>query len=213
MHIRTQNSLWFILSITLNALGNSFMVISNLGSAPWTSAGENLVFILPLTIGICIFILHSFALFLAYLMKEKVTPGVVIKSITLAFAFGILLDLFLYIHEMVFVPGDMISRFIYLMIGLNLIAIAICIYFQSSSIYLPSDFLLKAFGKRMKNYTMANILYTSIPISIGLMIILYRSKIVGIGPGTILFMLGIGFLIDLYSRWIIIPKAPDRSYV
>src|SRR5690625_3980857 len=204
------HSFWFLFSVTLNALGNSFMIISNLGSAPWTSAGENLVYVLPFSIGVCIIILHLFSLLLSYLMKMKITIEVILKSMALAVLFGIFVDLFLYIHQLLYVPEHTISRYIYLFIGLNLIAIAICVYFQASSIYLPTDFLLKALGKLMNNYTLATIVWTIIPLSIGIIIIVYRQQISGIGPGTFLFMFGIGLMIDQYNRWIVIQQTPEN---
>ncbi|WP_100009976.1 hypothetical protein [Lentibacillus sediminis] len=207
MRVLPVKSLWFIFSITLNALGNSFMIISNLGSAPWTSAGENLVFILPFSVGVCIIILHFFSFFLSYFMKMKLKFKMIGKSLATAAVFGVLIDLFLYLHQIVHVPDAIGVQYLYLFIGLNLIAAAICIYFQSSSVYLPTDFLLKAFGKLVKNYTLATILWTAIPLSIGLIIILFRNQVVGIGPGTLLFMFGLGFLIDQYNRWIVIGKA------
>jgi uncharacterized membrane protein YczE len=212
MKVLSRNTLWFIISITLNALGNSFMVISNLGSAPWTSAAENLEYILPFSIGVCLIILYFFAILLSYLMKMKFTVGMIVKIIALSVIFGVFIDLFLYLHQMVYIPNDIGVRYLYLFIGLNLIAIAICIYFQSSSVYLPSDYLLKAFGQLMKNYTVGTIVCTAIPLSIGIAIILYRGQITGIGPGTLLFMFGMGFLIDQYNRWIVIHKTPENVY-
>lgn len=186
------------------------MIISNLGSAPWTSAGENLVYVLPFSIGVCIIILHLFSFFLSYLMKMKITIEVILKSMALAVLFGMFIDLFLYIHQLIYVPEQTITRYLYLFIGLNLVAIAICVYFQASSIYLPTDFLLKAFGNWMKNYTLATIVWTIIPLFIGMIIIVYRQQINGIGPGTFLFMFGIDFLIDQYNRWIVIRQTPDN---
>src|SRR5690625_7559976 len=101
-------------------------------------------------------------------MKMKITIEVILKSMAIAVLFGIFVDLFLYIHQLLYVPEHTISRYIYLFIGLNLIAIAICVYFQASSIYLPTDFLLKALGKLMNNYTLATIVWTIIPLSIGI---------------------------------------------
>lgn len=62
MRNRLVNLLWFVCSIMLNALGNSFMIISHLGSSPWTAAGQNLGSILPFSIGVCIIILNFFHL-------------------------------------------------------------------------------------------------------------------------------------------------------
>jgi len=181
MRLSFMNSFWFLFDVMLNALGNSFMVISNLGSAPWTSAGESLVHVLPFSIGICIIILHLFSLLLSYLLKVRVTMEVIVKSMALAVIFGVFVDLFLSIHQLIYVPEHMVARYIYVFIGLNLVAIAICIYFQTSTIYLPTDFLLKAFGNLVKSYTLATILWTSIPLSIGIIVSIYRQQIIGIG--------------------------------
>src|SRR5699024_6014078 len=205
MRVLPLNSLWFVIAITLNALGNSFMIISNLGSAPWTSAAENLEYILPFSVGVCLIILYFFAMLLSYFMKIKFNAVMIVKTISLSILFGVFIDLFLYLHQMVYVPNDLGVRYIYLFIGLNLIAVAICIYFQSSSIYL-----LRAFGKLMNNYTTGTIFCTAIPLSISIIIIIYRQSINGVGPGTLLFMFGIGFLIDLYNRWIVINRAPEK---
>ncbi|MGP7818074.1 hypothetical protein [Niallia sp. 01092] len=205
------NLIWFICSITLNALGNSFMIMANLGNAPWAAAGQNLVSILPFSIGVCIIILNFCSFLLSYLMKIKFTVVTIIKSMALTFVFGIFIDLFVYLHHIVYVPENIWILCLYLLIGFNLIAVAVCIYFQSSSVYLPSDYLLKAFGKLMDNYTLGTIFCTSIPISISIIIILFQHHVTGLGIGTMLFMFGIGFLIDLYNRWIVIQKQNTYS--
>lgn len=207
----TLNLLWFFCSITLNALANSFMIISNLGSAPWAAAGENLASILPLSVGVCIIFLNFFSFILSNLLKIKFTVLMIIKSVALTFVFGIFIDLFVDLHHIIYVPENIWIRYLYLLIGLNLMAVAICIYFQSSSIYLLSDYLLKAFGELMKNYTLGNILCTLIPLSISILIMLFKHHITGLGIGTMLYMFGIGFLIDHYNRWIVIHKVPKQN--
>lgn len=205
------NLLWFVCSIMLNALGNSFMIISNLGSSPWAAAGQNLAFILPLSTGTCIIILNFFSFILSYLIKTKFTLAMIIKSMALTFVFGMFIDLFVHLHHIMYVPENLWIRCLYSLIGLNLMAVAVCIYFQSGSIYLPSDYLLKAFGKRMNNYTVGTMICTSIPLSISILIILFQHHITGLGISTFLFMFGIGFLIDLYNRWIVIDKVPQQN--
>lgn len=207
------NTLWFIFSITINALGNSFLIISNLGSAPWATASENLMYILPLSIGMCMILLNIFSFIMSYLMKVKFTISMIVKSIILTIVFGLLIDLFMFLHTIVYFPENIGIRYLYLFIGLNLMAIALCIYFQSGSIYLPSDYLIKAFAKVMKNYTLGTMVCTAIPLSISLVIIVSRQQIVGLGPGTLLFMFGIGFLIDQYNRWIVIYDGSESERI
>jgi uncharacterized protein len=205
------NLLWFMFAITLNALGNSFMIAADLGSAPWTSAGQSLAAILPLSVGVCIILLNLISFVLSHLLKVKFTLAMIIKSLALTFVFGLFIDLFMYLHHILYVPEDLWIRGFYLIIGLNLVAITICIYFQSGTVYLPSDYLLKAFGKLMNNYTTGTILCTAIPISISLLILLFQNYAGGLGAGTILFMFGMGFLIDHYNRWIVIKEVPKQK--
>lgn len=205
------NLLWFVCSITLNALGNSFMIIAHLGSAPWTAAGQNLVSILPVSIGVCIIILNFFSFILSYLMKTRLTLATIIKSMALAFFFGMFIDLFVYLHHIVYIPENIWVRCLYSLIGINLVAMAVSIYFQLGSLYLPFDYLLQAFGKLKNNYTVGTIYCMSIPLSISILIILFQHHIAGLGIGTILFMFGIGFLIDRYNRWIVIHKVPEQN--
>lgn len=180
------------------------MITANLGNAPWTSAGETLELILPFSVGVCVTLLHFFSFLLSYLMRIKLGIKLVIQSLLLAVFYGLFIDVFLHFHQMIFIPESLFIRFIYLFMGMNLIAIGICIYFQSGKVYLPTDYLLKAFGQRMKNYTFGNILFTAIPITIALAIVLYKQTFVGVGIGTVLYMFITGMLIDQYFRWIII---------
>lgn len=205
------NTLWFVCSIMLNALGNSFMIIANLGSAPWAAAGENLASILPFSIGVCIIFLNFCSFMLSYIMKIKFSFSMFIKSMVLTFVFGMLIDLFVHFHHMMYVPENIWIRCLYILIGLNLMAIAISIYFQSSTVYLPSDYLLKAFGKLMNNYTLGNIICTLIPLSISLPIMIVQQHIMGLGIGTMLYLFGIGIFIDQYNRWIVIHKEVPKQ--
>ena len=200
------NFLWFVCSIMLNALGNSFMITSHLGSSPWTAAGQNLGSILPFSIGTCIIILNLFSFILSYLMKTKFTLIMIAKSMGLTFIYGMFVDMFVSLHEAVYVPDDIWIRCLYSLIGLNFIAIAISIYFQASSIYLPSDYLLKSFGELMNNYKIGTIVCMLIPLSTSVVIILLQHHVIGLGISTLLFVFGSGFLIDYYNRWIVLNK-------
>jgi|SRR5699024_419607 len=198
--------LWFSFSIVLNALGNSLLIKANLGSAPWATAAENLSSVSPFSIGLWVIILNVFSFILSYFMKVKFTFFIVVKSILLTFIFGFLIDFFLYMQDVLYIPSHIGLRYLHLFIGLNLMAIALCIYFQVSSVHLPSDYLIKAFGKLMNNYTVGTMICTSIPILISVIIVIYRQQLLGLGVGTLLFMFGVGFLIDQYNRFISFQK-------
>lgn len=204
-------NLWFVLSISLNALGNSLMITANLGSSPWTSAGQNLVSIMPLSIGSAIILLNLFSFGLSYLLKVRFTLWIIIKSVALSFIFGLFIDVFVFLLRIIFVPENVWIRLLYLVIGINFIAIALSVYFQCNSVYLPLDYLLQAFAKLKKNYTVGTILCMSIPLSISSIICLFQHHLTGVGIGTILFVFGVGFLIDQYNQVIFINKLSPSS--
>ncbi|HZH59729.1 MAG TPA: DUF6198 family protein [Metabacillus sp.] len=206
-------SLWFIFSICLNALGNSLMITANLGSTPWTSAGQNLVTILPLSVGTYIILFNVFSFGVSYLLKVRLNWQTMIKSMLLALVFGFFVDAFVFILNLLFVPENIWIRLLYLLFGLNFIAIALSIYFQLKSVYLPLDYLLQAFAKLKKNYTVGTIICMSIPISISMIIFLVQHHLTGLGIGTILFVFGVGFLIDRYIKMLVINKPSKPSNI
>lgn len=204
-------NLWFVLSISLNALGNSLMITANLGSSPWTSAGQNLVSIMPLSVGSAIILFNLFSFVLSYLLKVRFTLWTIVKSTVLSFVFGLFIDAFVFLLDIIFVPGNIWTRLLYLVIGINFIAIALSIYFQCNVVYLPLDYLLQAFAKLKKSYTVGAILCMSIPLSISSTICLFQHHLIGVGIGTILFVFGVGFLIDRYNQVIFINKLSHSS--
>jgi uncharacterized membrane protein YczE len=187
------------------------MIVANLGSAPWTSAGQNIGSIMPISIGVSIIALNVVSFILSYLLKIRFTLAMIIKSLTLAFVFGILIDVFVHMHHLIYVPDNIVLRILYLIIGINFVAIAVCIYFQIGSVYLPFDYLLQAFAKLKQSYTVGTIFCMSIPLSISILIIISRHHLTGIGIGTLLFVFGIGYLIDIYNKRIVIHSVQEKS--
>ncbi|WP_121613413.1 hypothetical protein [Mesobacillus foraminis] len=205
------NHLCFVGSIALNALGNSFMITANLGSPPWTAAGQNLASILPFSLGVCIIFMNLCSFVLCYMLKTELTLATIIKSMALTFVFGLLIDFFESLHHMVYIPENIWVRCVYLFIGIHLISVAVSVYFQLNSVVLPLDYLLKAFGRLMRNYTIGTIFCMAIPISICILIFAFQHDVIGLGAGTILFVFGVGMLIDLYNRWIAVPRGKELN--
>ncbi|MDR7073122.1 hypothetical protein [Fictibacillus barbaricus] len=135
--------------------------------------------------------------------------SVILKSVSLAFVFGLFIDVFVHLHHLIYVPESMLFRILYMLIGINFVAIAVCIYFQLDSVYLPFDYLLQAFAKLKQSYTVGTIFCMSIPLSISILIILMQHHLKGIGIGTLLFVFGIGYLIDHYNKRIILKKVQN----
>ncbi len=193
--------LWFISSLTLNAFGNSMMILAHIGSPPWTGAGQNIAAISPISIGISMIIMQLFALFLTYLMGTKLTIFTLVKSFLTTFIFSLLIDLFVYIYSYLYLPDYWWSRGLYAFIGINCIAAGVAMYIQLGSVLMPADYLLKALRRVTGNYAIGAILSQLIPIIISIIISLSQHQLMnGLGMGTIIYVLLNGFFIEFYSR-------------
>ena len=195
--------LWFIGSLTLNAFGNSMMILAHIGSPPWTGAGQNIAAISPISIGISMIVVQLFALFLTYLMGTKFTLLTIIKSFMTTFIFSFLMDLFVHIYSFLYLPDVWWSRGLYAFIGINCIAAGVSLYIQLGSVLMPADYLLKTLIRITRNYALGAIISQLIPIIISIVISISQHQLMnGLGIGTIIFVILNGFFIDFYSRHI-----------
>ena len=199
--------LWFIGSLTINAFGNSMMILADIGSPPWTGAGQNIAAITPISIGISMIFMQLFALLITYLLGTKFTILTIIKSFMTTFIFSILIDLFVFSYSHLYLPDYWWIRGLYAFIGINCIAAGVSMYIQLGSVLMPADYLLKSLARLAKNYAVGSIFSQLIPIIISIIISLSVHKLMnGLGIGTIVFVLLNGFFIDFYSRHIHISK-------
>ena len=204
--------LWFICSLTLNAFGNSMMILAHIGSPPWTGAGQNLSALTPFSIGISMIIMQVFALFLTYLMGTKFTLFTIIKSFMTTFIFSLLVDLFVYMLGYLYLPDNWWIRVLYAFIGINGIAAGVSMYIQLGSVLMPADYLLRSLIRLTKNIALGSIISQLIPVMISILFSLSMHQLMnGLGIGTIFFVLLNSFFIDFYSRHIHFSKLNKQE--
>lgn len=204
--------LWFISSLTLNAFGNSMMILSHIGSPPWTGAGQNLAALTPFSIGLSMVIMQTFALFLTYSMGTKFTVLTIIKSFMTTFIFSFLVDLFVYMLGYLHLPDVWWARVLYAFIGINGIAAGVSMYIQLGSVLMPADYLLRSIIRLTKNIALGSLISQLIPVMISIIFSLSMHKLMnGLGIGTIAFVLLNSFFIDFYSRQIHFSKLNQQE--
>lgn len=183
------------------------MIVAHLGSAPWAAASQNLAAVIPLSIGLCTVVLQLFSLLLTTLMGSRFSVGLIIKSLLLAVFFGLLIDVFVNIHHFIYTPDQIWVRGLYTLIGMNGVAAAISIYIQISRVLLPFDYLLQAFARLAKSFSLGTIICLSIPLTICTIFSFVFHQFIGLGIGTLVFILANGFLIEQYNKKIMLTRT------
>lgn len=199
--------LLFIGSITLNAFGNSCMIVAHIGSATWAAACLGLASISPFSTGVWTIILQVLTFLAVYFMGSRFNLLTITYSLALAFLYGLLLDLFIHLHTFLYIPDSLSLKWIYTLIGMNFISVAVSIYIQLGTVLMPFDYLLQAFAKLTRSFTVGTIFCLMIPLSISIIISIIQQQIIGVGIATVLFVFLNGILIDIYNRFIIINHA------
>ncbi|VWX33230.1 YczE/YyaS/YitT family protein [Exiguobacterium oxidotolerans] len=190
----------YLFSIIINALGNSFMVTAAIGSAPWTSASEALARISPLTVGLAIVCLHIFALGSALALGSRFSWWTIILSFSLVVLFGAAIDFFLAIHQLLYVPSNLVTRSVYMIIGMPMISLGLALYLQIGFVLMPPDYLMKSLISRFKSTTIGATISLAIPFLIASVLSIVEHELIGIGVGTFVFLLLNGPLIEFFQR-------------
>lgn len=131
---------YFILSLTLDALGNGLSVSTNLGSAPWTAGAANLANLtgLPITLFLALTtVLVAIAnMFFAHKLDWRRFFGNILFGLLFSFLAGLFTGFFNLFH---LVAYPLWAKIILDMIGLTTIGIGISIYQRVNVILHPID--------------------------------------------------------------------------
>jgi len=190
----------YLVAILINALGNSFMIVATIGSAPWTAASEALSEVTPFSVGISVVVLHSIALLIALLLGSKFRLWTIVESFVLAVVFGLAIDVFIFLHEVLYIPTELMGRISYFLIGLPLISLGLSLYLQIGYILMPPDYLMKSLIVKFKKTSIGATVSLAIPFFLACLLSLVEQKWIGIGFGTLIFLVVNGPLIDWFQR-------------
>lgn len=174
-----------ILGLILYGVGESFLVIANLGSAPWTVLSTGLSQTTQIDLGWMTFIISSLILFLWFPLHIKPGLGTVLNIIVIAFVIGQMVSHFE-------TPTSLISRVCLTIAGVIIVGIASALYLTSHKGAGPRDGLLVGLcyvlGWRVA------IVRTLIEGTVSLLGYFLGGTL---GLGTLLFAFGVGWAMQL----------------
>lgn len=137
----------FLFGILIFTLGVSIIILSDLGAGAWDTVFVGLYWHLGFTVGTWLFVVLMILMFInAFIVKKSPDWFAFITIFTSSFA----VDFWLVIVLTQIEPGHLITRILFLSIGIILLALGIVIYIKSGFPRNPIDGLMLALHKRFK---------------------------------------------------------------
>lgn len=166
-------------------LGDSLLIVSHLGNAPWSVLAQGIAGKLDLSVGVSTLLISTLVLALWLPLRERPGFGTLANIVTIAFAIDVGIALF---PE----QKNFAARFMYVLVGIALVGIGSALYITCGLGPGPRDGLMTAIHHR-----------TGVPVgrvrgAIEIVVLLLGWALGGrLGVGTALFALLIGYSVAL----------------
>ncbi|TNG95387.1 YitT family protein [Pasteurellaceae bacterium USgator11] len=173
------------ISLILVGIGEGFLLVSNLGSAPWTILSQGIALQTEVSVGVASFIVSCLVMLCWFPLHLKIGLGTVLNIILIAIALGVT-------AKMVASPATALGQIGYAVIGILLMGIGSAFYLTCHMGAGPRDGLMVGLCQRFK-------------LKVGLVRPLMESSVALIGFllggtlgfATLLFAFSIGWVIQL----------------
>ncbi|TDQ59529.1 hypothetical protein EDC45_0179 [Mesocricetibacter intestinalis] len=199
----TATSLWSLeypslsmlfFSLIIVGIGEGVLLLSNLGSAPWTTLSQGIAIQGGFSVGWASFFI-SCAVMLAWLpLRLKMGIATLLNVVVIAFFLGLT-------TSCAPVPHTLICRFIYALIGVLLFGIGTAFYLTCHQGAGPRDGLMVGLCQRF--HWKVAVVRTTIEVSVCLLGWLLGGVV---GIGTLLFALSIGWVVQV--TLLLIARSP-----
>ena len=189
--LQTKPLLVLCLSLSLIGIGDGLLVLSNLGSAPWTVLSQGIALQAHFSVGWASFLVSILVMLMWLPLKLKAGIGTILNVILIALFLGLSAA---YIPT----PSSLFWKFIYLAVGIFCFGIGSAFYLTCHQGAGPRDGLMVGLCERF--HLKVGIVRTIMEISVCLLGFLLGGTV---GIGTLLFAICIGWVIQLGLYFIV----------
>ncbi|MGV6987503.1 membrane protein YczE [Testudinibacter sp. P80/BLE/0925] len=185
------------LSLLLVGVGEGFLLVSDLGSAPWTILSQGIALQTGVSVGFASFII-SCVVMLAWLpLRLKIGLGTILNIVLIAIALGA-------VAASLATPQTALARFAYALLGILLMGVGSAFYLTCHMGSGPRDGLMVGLCQRFK--LKVGIVRTAMESAVALIGFLLGGTL---GFATLLFAFSIGWVIQ-FTLAIFSAKAKER---
>lgn len=192
----------YIAGLIVLAFGISLVIKADVGVAPGSVIAYAVSLLTPLSVGMSSSLFHIFCVLLQAVIKRHFSPKLLLQF-PLAYAFGMLLDLFLRFMNFGF-PGIM-YRIITLIAGTIIIGFGIRTVVGADIILAPPDALARTLGDLMRvPMSRGKLVFDIIATAVGLLLTLIfaGNAFLAANWGTVICAVATGPIIGLFTRLI-----------
>lgn len=191
----------FLLGVFLIATGVALSVRADLGTAPIASLPTVLSFATPISIGTYIMLLNLLFVGLQILILRRRFPVFQFIQIPLAFAFGLFVDLAMYLTGWL-EPANYIEQWLWLLASVFVLALGVYVEMRPRLTYLPGNAIVFTIYTVLQNIrygTIKTVVDSTIVLLSVIASLALLGGLYGVREGTVFSALTVGLVI----RWIL----------
>lgn len=188
-----------LMSLSVIGIGEGFLLLSNLGSAPWTVLSQGVSLQGGFSVGWASLIVSALVMLVWFPLKLKPGIGTLLNVLVIALWLGLT-------TAFLTPPQPLLMRILYAVIGILLFGIGSAFYLTCHQGAGPRDGLMVGLCHRF--HWKVGVVRTIIEVSVCLLGFLLGGTV---GLGTLLFAFSIGWLMQLTLSVIVRCHRSDRS--
>lgn len=169
------------------SLGISFSIEANLGVSPVSSLAYALTLITDISVGVMTLLSHTLFIVAQAILQKTMNLKHSIMQLMVAFLFGFLTDLTLFLVRLLPEPDHLVMRWVFLMISMVFVASGLFAYMNARLPSLPYDELTRVISERFQiRFSQAKVSSDLLSVGIaGLLCIVFIQSLGSIGIGTL----------------------------
>ncbi len=188
-----------VLSLAIFGIGEGLILLSDLGSAPWTVLSQGISLQIGFSVGWASFIVSCIVMLLWLPLKLRMGLGTLLNVIVIALFLGLT-------AEFMPKPTALFIRFGYIILGIWLIGIGSAFYLTCHQGAGPRDGLMVGLCQRF--HLKVSVVRTLMEITVCTLGFILGGTL---GVGTILFAISIGWVIQfILSHLLGLPNLSDK---
>lgn len=187
-----------VVALLILGVGEALVLLSHLGSAPWTVLSQGIALQSGISIGWVSFLVSAIVMLMWFPLKLRFGLGTVLNMILIAFALGVSVA---FLPE----PASLAGRIFYLIIGILCFGIASAFYLTCHQGGGPRDGLMVGLCHRF--HQPVGVVRTTMEVIVCSIGFLLGGTV---GLGTLLFALSIGWVVQFTLKFILI-YFPQRA--
>lgn len=198
---RFQRYLIFIAGLLVNSIGVSLITKAELGTSPISSIPYVLSLNFPLSLGAFTVIFSMLLIFLQLLILRKNFKPEHVLQIPVSFAFGIFIDMSMYLLGFVH-PQSYAVKVADLLIGCVILGIGVYMEVLADVVMLPGESFVRAVVFRWeREFGVTKIAFdVSMTVIAGVLALVFSGRLYGVREGTIVAALLVGFIARMIGQ-------------